>query len=482
MIQTTEQITSAIQTENEQLISMMLKDLVQEHRAGEGERQKKLWNRYLQKDVPIHRRKPASYEKVDRRTAADFFGDIVDIKTGYMGNEVTIELDKENYKNSAGDVRETVFARDVDVLREFARDNDSLDLNSEAVRYACICGVSYRLLYVPDGENRVAIKNLKPWEVIYIYDRSIDEPQVVLRYYAVKEKEWGREGVKEITFVEWYDREEIVFYRDNGNMDFSLDLSQGQEGRLPNLFIGIPIIPMANNEQRFAEPEKALDIMDAYDAIISSTTSEIEQLRLAYMYAKGAGLVIDDTLMYQLEQTGIFPLPENGEMGFINKELAVQAVTGFLNKLEELIYKFSKSVNLSRDYGGDMRVIGWQIVLLPVENSCIVTERKFKKALRLQYKLVTEYWRTFTGVDIGYNSLDFTFTRNMPKDLLGEAEILEKLMGHISKKTALSLMSFIEDPDKELRAIEEERSMYPDVEVDNGGFGQADEDGKPADT
>ena len=473
MIQTTKQITKVIEQDSAALIGEMLKDLIQNHRETTGRRQKKLYDRYMFKDLPIHKRVPASYEKVDRRTAADFFGDIVDTKTGYMGNEVTVEIDRDQYKDE-GQLREEEYRKDTRFIQDFNTVNNTLDLNSEAIKTACICGVSYRWLYLPAGENYVKIMNLNPWEVIYIYDKSLDKPQLVIRYYTVKERIFGQ-GTKEITFVEWFDENETVFYRDDGFYNFEIDSSQGDEGRLQNLFNRIPIIPMLNNGEELSEAEKAIDIIDAYDAIISSTTSEIEQLRLAYMYAKGAGTAINKELLKVLEQTGIFPLPSDGEIGFIKKEIAADAVTNFLSKLEELIYKFSKSVNMSRDYGGEMRVIGWQVTLLPLENSSVVTERKFKKSLREQYSILTDYWRKFQNTDIDINSLSFIFTRHFPRDINGEAKTLQLLTGMVSKKTALSQMSFIDDPEKEIERMEEEASMYPDIEV-NDEPGQNDEE------
>ena len=107
-----------------------------------------------------------------------------------------------------------------------------------------------------------------------------------------------------------------------------------------------------------------------------------------------------------------------------------------------------------------MRVIGWQVALLNLENSCKITERKFKRSLREQYKIVTDYWREFKGVDIDPNAITFTFTRNFPRDIKAEAETLQLLLNSVSTQTAFSQMSFIEDPEKEMQRIENEDSPY----------------------
>lgn len=471
MIQTTEQINAIIETDLDEVTSKMLRDLIKEHRTNVGKRQQNLWMRYTMQDVPIYNREPAAYEKVDRRTANDFYGDIVDTKVGYMGNEVTVSLDRGEY-TQGGALNEDLFTVDRDALRGFALENAAEDQNSEMVRDAAAVGVGYRLLFSVD--NQVRMQALAPWEVIYIYDQSIDEPIVAIRYYTITQKEFGHanEQVKKLTAVEWYDESSVRYYIDDGELNFTRDTARAEGGEEPHLFNGVPVIPFPNNREMTAEPEKVTDLMDAYDAIISSTTSEIEQLRMAYMFVKGSGMQVDSELVEQLEQTGIFPLDENGDVGFINKQLADAPVHNLLAEIRRNIYQFAKSIDMSKNFGGDMRVIGWQVALLNLENSSKITERKFTRALRHQYKLITEYWRQFGGADIDPMTLEFTFTRNFPRDIRAEAETLQLLLSTVSTKTAFEQMSFIDDAEAEIERVAEETNPF---RGDNGDAGPTDE-------
>jgi len=460
-MQTTADILKAMESDSLQVISLMLTDLIEEHMLGEGKHIRDMWKRYKLKDAPIYSHKVANYTKVNEKIAHDFFADVVDTKTGYMGNEVTTSINKESYKTN--DVlNEPDYDRDNTFLRDWNNRNYTEDKNSETLRDAGATGIGYRLLYVPAGKNEVKMMRLNPWEVIYIYDQSIDEAVAAIRYYIVKEKSVG--GLEDkITVVEWYDKTNITYYIKNTKQGFHIDLSKGIQGMQPHMFNGVPVIPFANNGLMTAEPEKALDEIDAYDLIMSATTSEVEQFRLAYMYAKGSGLFIDDEYIKSLEQTGIFPLGEGGEIGFVNKQMAIEGVKTILDEIRKNIYQFSKSIDMSKDFGGDMRVIGWQVTLLPMENSAIVTERKFKKALRQQYILLTEYWREFQSIDINPYLLNFTFTRNFPKDIQSEAETLNLLLTAVSKNTAYSQMSFIDDPEAEIAKQEEEIDPFREI-------------------
>ena len=459
MIQTTEDIIQVIERNQEELTSRMLKELITDHRSGDGNRVRGLWERYKLANAEILSRVPAAYEKVDRRIANDFYADVVDTKTGYMGNEVTVSLDRENFKTD-GVLNEEEFGDQRKWLRMFQLMNSVEDQNSELVRSSAAMGVTYRLLYV-NKEGEVRMKELPPWEVIYIYDQSIDDPHVAIRYYVVEVQAFGdRTKKEELTVVEWYDAKHITYYIDNGKLQFKLDTSKGINGQDIHLFENVPIVPFPNNKEMTGEPEKVLTLIDAYDAILSSTASEIEQLRLAYMFIKGAGMKVDKEFVRLLEQTGVLPLEETGDAGFINKQLSDVPIQNMLAEIRKNIYQFSKSIDMSKDFGGEMRVIGWQVALLNLENSSKITERKFTKAFYYQYDLLTKYWKTYKGIEIDLYSLDFVFTRNFPRDLKAEAETLNILKNSVSTKTAFELMSFIDDPEEEMARMEQEPDPY----------------------
>jgi SPP1 family phage portal protein len=475
-MQTTNDILSAMLNNGDGLTSKMLATLIREHRATEGSKRLKLWKRYTLEDVKIQHHTVASFVKINEKLAHDFYADVVDTKTGYMGNEVTTSLDREEYKTNSV-LNESAYKSDRKHLADFQLESSSEDMNSEMVGLAGATGLGYRLLYIPKGLNEVKAMNLYPWEVIFVYDDSLDEAVGAIRYYIINSTEYTNDGsaLKEITVVEWYDRQTVTYYIDNGDLNFRLDNSKGEQaidedgndiltGGQPHMFDGVPIIPFPNNGLTTAEPEKVLSLIDAYDLIMSATTSEIEQFRLAYMYAKGSGLMVDDKFVKDLEQTGIFPLSEDGEIGFVNKELAIEGVKVILDEIRKNIYQFSKSIDMSKDFGGDMRVIGWQVTLLNLENSSKITERKFKKALREQYRMLTGYWGTYKGVNIDPLAINYTFTRNFPKDIHSEAETLNLLLTAVSKETAYSQMSFIDDPEAEITKMEEEIDPFREVE------------------
>lgn len=444
----TEDIVTKVKLDDAAITSKMLKELVNEHRSGRGQDVASFEARYKQQQLPIQTRIVKNPNKVDERIPNDFFSDIIDTKQGYMGNEVTVELeDGEDGQNK--------------VLHDFHILNDSVDQNSEMVKSAARDGVGYRLLYVPEGRNEVRLKQIPASEVVLFKDASLDVTTFALRYWYVEDITYAGaiRNVNKRTVVEWYDAEYITYYIDDGRGEYVIDSTKGKEGQQPHLFDGVPVIEFRNNEEGIGEAEKVINLIDAYDTITSATVSEIEQFRLAYMLAKDIGGEVDNELLKTLEQTGIFPVGPNGDVKFITKDLAIEGVKTILDELRVNIYQFARSIDLSKDYGGDLRVIGWQVALLNLENSCKVTERKFKRGLREQYRLVTQKWAEW-GKQIDYLDLTFSFTRNFPKDTGSEAKTLLDLVSTISRKSAYELMSFIDDPEAELEAVKEDGEFF----------------------
>ena len=463
MPQTTRDIINAIETDYEKIISKMLHELIKEHESKEGHRTSRLYLRYKQdpEGVPVYNKEFANYEKVTRKLPNDFYGDIVDLKTGYMGNEIVIGIDEK--KISAGEL-----TKENEFLQDFAKENNTADLNSELVKMAAATGIMYRLLFVSGEDGEAAVMNSEPWETALYKDASLKSPTLGMRYFTMREYEIDpamKVTSKERYRVEWYDDAFITYYRENKDGIFELDLtmpSTGQfrgQGRQPHFFNGVPIVEFKNNEESKGEPEKATELIDAYNDIISDATNEVEQLRMAYLWARGAGMKLDADLEDQLKQTGIWTLPADGEIGLVGKNLggASEFVQAVLGEIRRNIYSFSKSMDLSSDKGGNMRVIGWQVALLRLEMSASVTERKFKKGYNRQFTLLTDFWREMGKIKIDPNDLTYTFTRKFPKDIDMEIETLVKSMEVLPLETAYGLMSFIDNPAELAKKFKEER-------------------------
>lgn len=414
---------------------------------------KKLYERYkgTKDGVPILTR---SYiingveqkDKINNKVSNDFFGEIIDTKVGFFcGVPITYNLDKETYG--------TAYDDDMELINDFNDLNSIEDIDAETAKRAAIGGYCGRLMYLSqeDGAAVVRLMVLDPWECIFI-GQSIDEPDYSIRYYDVDSYDANGEK-KTTTHAELYDSTLVKYFVKNDAGNFVPE----KPDYAHQLFYN-PLIGFANNDEMQGDAEKVLPLIDGYDRTVSDVNSELEQFRLSYMYT--IGMMVDDATLAKCRQTGNFSLPDKEcEIGFIEKNINDAVIEHHLERLEANIYRFSKTPSMKDMKSNDqLSAAAMKIQFRPFEYKCKTCENKFKKSLRQQYKILCSLWGA-QGYDINYLDVEFVFTRNYPQNLLEEADLLMKLKGVVSDKTALSLVSFVQDPEKEIEAIQGDQEL-----------------------
>ena len=449
---------------NEGISGELIGEMIEEHRAT----QRKIlgfYERYKAsvQGVPILSRKPVEYEdfetgavrridnKVNNKLNNAFDAEIVDTKIGYMfGHPISYEVDK----------RENELTSLTEAIQEFNLRNNVEDKDSEWGKKAAICGYSARLAFI-DKEGKERIINVNPWECIFLSDTDYTEPEFALRYYDIDDN---------VTQAEFYDGANYYTF-DNKASGYVL-----REVR-PHTFDYCPLFGLPNNEELMADAEKVMNLIDAYDRTLSDANNEIEQYRLAYLVLKGMGA--DEETLAQLKRNGIFELlGDNDEVSYLTKNINDTMIENHLNRLEENILRFAKSVNFSDEsFGGSITGVAMRFKLLALENKCITMERKMTAALRYQFKVICSAWAK-KGIcsNEDYLKVYFSFKRNLPANLIDEADTTMKLKGLVSEETRLSLLSFVDDVQYEIDTMKEEAEGLIDLDAlggeEDGGLGQ----------
>ena len=438
---------------NGQVTSEIIKDLIDNH-APKRAKMLALYNRYKTDDLPILNREFEDQNKINRKLNNSFDSEIVDTKVGYfIGNPISYQVDDVQQGSEKVDA----------TLTDFALRNSIDDLDSETVKMATICGYAARLLYIDrDGLERVMAVN--PWEVILVYDRSINEPQFALRYYDVTIKEGKEEKTR--TRVEWYDDQLVTYYLQDDSGEYVLDISEPVNPQ-PHLFDLVPVVIFPNNEEQQGDAEKVLNLIDGYDRTLSDVNSEIEQFRLAYMAFYGYDP--DEETLAKARKTGAFGLDEKGEgvgIEFITKTMNDTAIENHLNRLEGNIMRFGKSVNMTDEsFASNLSGVAIRYKLMALENKCITMERKMTAALRQQFRVLATAWAK-KGIPVDYTNIFFQFKRNLPVNLLDEAQTTAQLRGHVSERTRLSQLSFVDDVEWEMEEMAKDNDGL--INLDDG--------------
>ncbi len=450
--------------QNEGVTTEIVQSMISDHKD-EHDRMKKLYSRYKSETegVPILERTPFKFnisekeqiqridDKVNNRLANSFDAEVVDTKVGYMfGHPITYEFDDQRDPGTVSPTKELI---DTFNLRNHVEDEDS-----ELGKMAAICGQGARLVYIDiDGQER--LKNLNPWQVILLGD-NISEPVYSLWYYK---------DYKGNLAAEFYDETYIYFFRSNDKGELSFEKQQ------VHTFDFCPLFGLANNKELMGDAERVLTLIDAYNRTLSDASNEIEQYRLAYLVLKGMGA--DEETLEKLKKTGILELmDENEDVKYLTKDINDSLIEHHLDRLEENILRFAKSVNFGDEqFAGNISGVAMKFKIMALENKCITLERKMTATLRYQFKVLFSAWAKKNLVkQDDYLKIWFGFKRNLPVNILEEAQATAALKGFVSEETRLSLLSFVDDVQFEMKRMQEERDSEETVDLD-----EVDEDDKP---
>jgi len=175
-------------------------------------------------------------------------------------------------------------------------------------------------------------------------------------------------------------------------------------------------------------------------------------MRLAYLAFYGVEFESGD--LDKIRQTGAVTMPIDSKAEFITKDLNDSILEHKFDRTEKNILRFANSANFTDNEFATSSGIALRYKLLPLENKVKKSERKFSKGLRDMFKVLTSFMN-ITG-NINYLDIDFIFTRNVPIDILDEAEATNKLKGYVSETTRLGQLTFVTDVDKEKQRMEED--------------------------
>lgn len=449
----------------------LLNHIINKHTAN-AEYNRKLHRRYevLDGEVPIFLREPHFDEEnpVNNKVNNDFVGEIVDFKTGYFAGKPAVYTyaDTEESKEDTGgeDARDEA----AKTLSDFVARNNMPDKDLDATKYAAIAGYAGRQFYFDtEGQERCIV--LPSYETIVLSETDITEPKYGIRYYKTKGL-----GGEEIWKAEFDDGKLIRFYE--GHLG---GMYEAPEKAMPNLFGFCTIQGIPNNSEMLGDAEKVMELIDAYDRTTSDVNNEIESFANAYMAFENVDM--DDKEIQKGQKSGAFQYftsgTQPGSIHFITKNINDAFVEHHLDRLEENIYRFSKTPNLTSDQNfGNASGESLKFKLTGLETKCSMFQQKMNSAAVYMFKLLASSW---TKKQIAIDPLQcyITFKRNFPVNVMSEAQAVSALIAAgLPKRKAFEQLSWVDDVDEIMDLITEEKeeiaSLYPNLSI----MGNKDDD------
>lgn len=422
--------------------------------------------------VPIFHRQPRfvkseadKREVINHRINNDFFSEIVDFKTGYFaGKPIGYSYaDTEEALEETGEAGDTTDemeeARDEANKRitDFVTRSNMFDVDMECTKYAAICGYAGRLFYIdPDGEERVMVS--PPNETIILSrTKDITQPTYGVRYYTVTDIN-DRETVK----AEFYD-EGSIYYAEGAPGALEI------VGTVPHLFGGCPLQGIPNNREMQGDAEKVLALIDAYDRALSDANNEIDSFANAYMVFENVSMNEEEIAAAQASGAIQFFTggANGGKVYFLTKEINDAFIEHHLDRVEENIYRFSKTPNLSDEAFGTASGISLKFKLTGLETKCGMFEAKMISAGTYMFKLLASAWEK-KQVKVDPLQCVMNFRRNFPLDLLSEAQAVQALKAAgLPDRVAYEIaLSCVDDVEYVMQQKEMERDNIPSLTDD----------------
>lgn len=438
------------------------------------------WNlhkRYevLDGEVPIFQRIPRFDEEnpVNNKVNNDFFGEIVDFKTGYFAGKPAVYSYADTVESKEDTGGEEARDEASKALSDFVTRNNMYDVDMDITKFAAIAGYAGRMFYHDtDGNERCMA--LPSYETIVLSETSIMEPKYGIRYY----KTIGLGG-EEIWKAEFDDGKTIRFYEGGSG-----GLTEKPEKAMPNLFGFCAIQGIPNNSEMLGDVEKVMELIDAYDRTVSDENNEIDSFANAYMAFENIDM--SDEEIRRGQRTGAFQYFSNGNqpgsIHFITKDINDAFVEHHLERLEENIYRFSKTPNMAdENFSQNASGVAMKFKLTGLEAKCGMFQAKMITAGVYMFKLLAGCWAK-KRIPCDPLQCYITFKRNFPVDLQNEAQAVSAIISSgMPKRIAFSQYSFVDDVEEVMQLIEEEKddipNLYEDTKEDQED--EQDKDKKP---
>lgn len=330
--------------------------------------------------------------------------------------------------------------------------NDIDDNNAELSRICSIYGKGYEL-YANDERGEISIVYLDPTEGFMVYDNTYEQHPVyfVTYYYDSKNNMHG----------EVLTPTEVWPFTDDGGLHYI------EDGFRHHSFSDIPATEFLENESRIAVFESVYSLIVGYNKALSEKLNDVDAFADAYL--KILGPKLNDDMLRDMRDHRVISfegdMSENPvEVGFLEKPNADTTQENALNRMERLIYQVSMIANINDENFGNSSGIAMAYKLQSMSNLAKTKERKFTSGLNRRYRIIFSN-PVNSMSDNDWIGLSYHYTRNLPQNILEETQIAQNLSGIVSQPTQLSVLSIVDDPQKEIARIDEEQRESNDAIV-----------------
>lgn len=375
------------------------------------------------------------------RVVCNHAKDISDTASGYfMGNPITYNYGEEQ-------------AEAIDKLTDAFDKANMDDVDSDNSLDMSIYGCAYEYVYVKEGRTELAARTLEPEFTFIVCDDSIEQNELFGVYYRV-EKDDSNGNVRYIANV----MTENLLYEFvlSGTGDNDIPTEEPS----PHNLGFIPLIGYKNNKDNIGDFEQQIDLIDAYNTLMSDRVNDKEQFidAILVIYGTILGDTTDETseAKEKLRELKLLELPSDAKAEYLTRTLDETGVETLRKAIKEDIYTFSHVPNLTdENFVGNSSGVAMEYKLLGLEMITKIKERYYKRGLRKRIAIFCHFLG-LKQIMVNPSAVMPVFSRALPKNLLELSQLIANLKGTVSEKTLIQLLPFVESPEDEVEAVKAE--------------------------
>ena len=347
---------------------------------------------------------------------------VVQVRTGFFASS-PLSLESVNQD----------FITDVKEVLDY---NDFKHIFNQLDTYCAIYGHAFLVTYIND-EGKIAFTAQNPKDWIFVRDNSIEQkPKFAIRYYAW----WDDVENVQMYDIELYTDTEIINYEGT-----PVDLQE--VGRRKHYFCKLPVIEFMENESRHGSYEDVINLIDAYELMLSDTANTINYFSDCYLVLTGLEET-DAEDIAKMKENRVLLVPEGCDASFLMKEMNDTYNENMLRRLQELIFTNACTPLLSdSSFSSNSSGVAIQFKLFAMEKSVQLKENIFANGFNILFDLIKNMInlmdrKSYTEDD----KVIQTYTRSLPMDLSSLADSISKLNGIVSNRTLMTQLDFVSDP------------------------------------
>ena len=357
---------------------------------------------------------------------------ITQVRTGYFSSApMSMDSINESY---------------ISDVRTILDNNDFKHIFSQLDTYCSIYGHAFLVMYLDDN-GEIRIRPQKPTEWIMVYDNSLEQkPKFAIRYYCWLD-DIDNQQMYDIEL--WTDREIIVY---EGS-----PITLQEVSRRDHYFGRLPVIEFMENESRHGAYEDVINLIDAYELMLSDTANTVSYFSDCYLILEGMDQT-DPEEIEQMKNNRILLIPEGTSASFLQKNINETYNENLIKRLQEQIFVVACTPLLSdSSFSSNSSGVAIQFKLYSMEKSIQNKENIFNAGFNKMFELIKTILNIRGATYTEEDKILLTFTRSLPLDLTSLADSISKLRGVVSNKTLMSQLDFVTDVKLEQEQMDKER-------------------------